>query len=81
MSSFTVAAFGAILLAVLGAHAAASGRGVDVTHGLSVGDTVAAYRAIFAAAALMMAIATFTTILMEERPLAGPRDADTLVAE
>lgn len=75
MSSFTVAAFTAILLGVLGARISFSGHGVDVASGLPVADTVAAFRAIFAAAAAMMAVATIASCIMEERPLAGPVDA------
>jgi len=71
-SSFTVAAFTAILLASLGAHVAVSGHGLDITHDLSPADTVSAYRAIFAAAAAMMAGASVAAMMMEERPLAGP---------
>jgi hypothetical protein len=58
-----------------------NGHAVDITHDLSVADTVVAFRPIFAAASLMMAIACLAVNLMEERPLAGPPDADTVVAE
>jgi MFS family permease len=81
LSSFTVAAFTAILLAALGAHVAMSSRGLDITHDLSAVDTVTAFRAIFAAAAAMMAIACLAVTLMEERPLAGPPDVDPVVTE
>jgi len=71
-SSFTVAGFTAILLAVLGTRVALNGHAVDITHDLSVADTVAAFWPIFAAAALMMSAACLAVVLMEERPLAGP---------
>jgi MFS family permease len=79
-SSFAVAAFTAILLAMLGARVALNGHAVDITHDLSVIDTVVAFRPIFAAAALMMAIACVAVTLMEERPLAGPSDPDAVAA-
>ena len=59
MSSFTVAAFTAILLAALGARVGTSGHGLDIAHDLSATDTVIAFRAIFAAAAVMMAQSPF----------------------
>ncbi len=80
-SSFAVAAFTAILLAMLGASAALNGHTVDITHDLSIADTVVAFRPVFAAAALMMAIACLAVVLMEERPLAGPPDAEAVAAE
>jgi EmrB/QacA subfamily drug resistance transporter len=71
MSSFAVAGFTAILMAALGATA--TGRdNIDLARELSVADAVAAFRYIFAAAALMMAGAVLSMVLMEERPLAGP---------
>jgi EmrB/QacA subfamily drug resistance transporter len=79
-SSFAVAGFTAILLAVLGTRVALNGHAVDITHDLSAVDTVAAFRPIFAAAAVMMAGACVAVILMEERPLAGPPDADALAS-
>jgi MFS family permease len=79
MSSFAVAAFTAILLAVLGIHVAGSGHGLDLTHDLSAADAVTAFRAIFAAAAVLMAVASLATTLMEERPLAGPPDTAVAV--
>jgi EmrB/QacA subfamily drug resistance transporter len=80
-SSFAVAGFTAILLAVLGTRVALNGHAVDITHDLSAIDTVAAFRPIFAAAAVMMAGACLSVILMEERPLAGPPEADAVAAE
>jgi len=80
-SSFAVAGFTAILLAVLGTRVALNGHAVDITHDLSVVDTVAAFRPIFAAAAVMMAGACLAVILMEERPLAGPPDTDMIASE
>ena len=80
-SSFAVAGFTAILLAVLGARVALNGHAVDITHDLPIADTVAAFRPIFAAAAAMMGGACLAVVLMEERPLAGPPGADVVVAE
>ncbi len=80
-SSFTVAAFTAILLAALGTRVALNGHAVDITHDLPAADTVVAFRPIFAAAALMMALACLAVILMEERPLAGPPDTDAVAVE
>jgi MFS family permease len=80
-SSFAVAGFTAILLAVLGSRASLNGHAVDITHDLSVADTLVAFRPILAAASLMMALACLAVVLMEERPLAGPPDADPVVTE
>jgi hypothetical protein len=72
LSSFAVAAFTAILLAVLGARLSITGHGVDFAHDVPIADTIAAFRAIFAAAAGLTAIALLAAILMEERVLSGP---------
>jgi hypothetical protein len=71
-AAFTVAGFTTILLAVLGVKLSMSGHNVDFAAGLPAGDTYAAFRAIFLAAAALMAIGCVAIILMEERPLAGP---------
>lgn len=71
MSSFTVAAFAAILLIALGAdiplgehHAAVSTIPAD--------DMRHAFRYVFGAATALMTGAALCLIAMEERPLAGP---------
>jgi hypothetical protein len=58
-----------------------NGHAVDITQDLSAADTVAAFRPIFAAASLMMAVACLAVILMEERPLAGPPDENAVGVE
>ena len=72
MASFVVAAFTAILLAVLGARLSITGHGIDIAQDVPVADTIAAFRAIFAAAAVLMGCAMIAAILLEERPLVGP---------
>jgi MFS family permease len=74
MSSFTVAAFAAILLIALGAdiplageHHAAGGIPAIPTE-----DMRHAFRYVFAAATALMTTASLCLIMMEERPLAGP---------
>ena len=44
-------------------------------------DMIAAFRYVFGAAAAMLACASLCMILMEEKPLAGPRTAPTKMAE
>jgi len=72
-SSFTVAAFSAILLMALGTDVSLVGEG---SHGpvgaIAAADMIAAFRYVFAAATVMLAIAAACMIAMEERPLAGP---------
>ncbi|HZR85749.1 MAG TPA: MDR family MFS transporter [Bradyrhizobium sp.] len=72
-SSFTVAAFSAILLMALGTDVSLVGEG---SHGpvgaIAAADMVTAFRYVFAAATVMLAIAACCMIAMEERPLAGP---------
>jgi MFS family permease len=76
MSSFTVAAFSAILLMALGTDVSLVGEGHVSGHGpvgsIASADMVAAFRYVFAAAAIMLATAGACMIAMEERPLAGP---------
>jgi EmrB/QacA subfamily drug resistance transporter len=71
MASFTVAVFSAILLMSLGAEVSLGGehRGVN---SIPSADMIAAFRYVFAAAALMMIGGSAFMVLMEERPLAGP---------
>ncbi|MBR1146465.1 MDR family MFS transporter [Bradyrhizobium sp. AUGA SZCCT0431] len=72
MSSFTVAAFTAILLMVLGADISLVGEHHGPLNSIPVDDMITAFRYVFGAAAALMAGATLCMILMEERPLAGP---------
>ncbi|WOH84205.1 MDR family MFS transporter [Bradyrhizobium sp. BEA-2-5] len=76
MSSFTVAAFAAILLIALGAdiplageHHAASASTVSA---IPMADMIHAFRYVFGAAAVLLTTASICMITMEERPLAGP---------
>src|SRR5205814_3636247 len=72
MASFTVAAFTAILLTTLGADISINGEHASTLHAIASADMVAAFRYVFAAAAVLMAVAALCITLMEERPLAGP---------
>jgi EmrB/QacA subfamily drug resistance transporter len=72
MASFTVAAFTAILLMALGADISLSGEHAGVVNAIASADMVAAFRYVFVAAAVLMAVAALCMVLMEERPLAGP---------
>jgi EmrB/QacA subfamily drug resistance transporter len=72
MSSFTVAAFSAILLMVLGADISLGGEHRGPVNTIAAGDMVTAFSYVFAAAAAMIACAALCMTLMEEKPLAGP---------
>jgi EmrB/QacA subfamily drug resistance transporter len=72
MSSFTVAAFSAILLMALGADISLAEGARDSMNSISAGEMITAFRYVFAAATLMIACAAICMIAMEERPLAGP---------
>ena len=72
MSSFTVAAFAAILLTALGGDLSLSAEHHSVATSVGAADMIAAFRYVFGAAAVLMATATLCMIAMEERPLAGP---------
>ena len=72
MSSFTVAAFTAILLMALGADVSLVGEHHGPVNSIPAADMITAFRYVFGAAAALMAGATLCMILMEERPLAGP---------
>jgi EmrB/QacA subfamily drug resistance transporter len=72
MASFTVAAFSAILLMALGADISLGGEHRGPVNSISAADMVAAFHYVFAAAAALMACASLSMVLMEERPLAGP---------
>jgi EmrB/QacA subfamily drug resistance transporter len=72
MSSFTVAAFAAILLISLGTDIPLAGEHQGAVHGIPPADMLAAFRYVFGAATAMMGCAALCLIIMEERPLAGP---------
>ncbi|MDB5513812.1 MAG: transporter [Tardiphaga sp.] len=72
MSSFTVAAFTAILLMALGADISLTGEHRGPVNSIAAADMVAGFRYVFAAAAVLMAGAALFVTFMEERPLAGP---------
>jgi hypothetical protein len=71
MSSFTVAAFSAILLMALGAGISL-GEHRGPANAIPVADMVTAFRYVFGAATVLLASAALCIIAMEERPLAGP---------
>jgi MFS family permease len=72
MSSFTVAAFSAILLMALSADVSLVEGARGSVSSIGVADMVVGFRYVFAAATIMIAIAAICMIAMEERPLAGP---------
>jgi EmrB/QacA subfamily drug resistance transporter len=72
MSSFAVAAFSAILLMALGTDISLGGEGHGPVGSIAAADMVAAFRYVYGAATVMLAIAAACMIAMEERPLAGP---------
>src|SRR6185312_5497109 len=72
MSSFTVAAFSAILLMALGADISLAGEHRGLVSSIPLADMITAFRYVFGAAAALMAGALTCMLLMEERPLAGP---------
>jgi hypothetical protein len=72
MSSFTVAAFSAILLMALGADISLAEGARGSVSSIAAADMLAAFRYVFAAASIMIGIASICMMLMEERPLAGP---------
>ncbi|WP_438274837.1 MDR family MFS transporter [Nitrobacter sp.] len=71
-SSFTVAAFAAILLMMLGSDISISQEGGHPFHAISASDLTTAFHYVFAAAAAMLAGTALLLMRMEERPLAGP---------
>jgi EmrB/QacA subfamily drug resistance transporter len=81
MASFTVAAFTAILLMALGADISLAGEHRGPVNSIASADMVAAFRFVFAAAALMMGCAAVCLLIMEERPLAGPATRPAELAE
>jgi MFS family permease len=81
MASFTVAAFTAILLMALGADISLSGEHRGAVTSIASADMIAAFRYVFAAAAVLMAGTALSMTLMEERPLAGPAKPAMEMAE
>jgi hypothetical protein len=76
MSSFTVAAFAAILLIALGADIPLAGEHhLAGSVAIPADDMRHAFRYVFGAATALMAGAALCLIMMEERPLAGPSAA------
>jgi MFS family permease len=72
MASFTVAAFSTILLVALGADISLAGEHRGAVNSIPAADMIAAFRYVFGAAAALMAAASLSMTLMEERTLAGP---------
>ena len=81
MCSFTVAAFSAILLMALGADISLAGEHRGPVGSISAADMVVAFRYVYAAATVMLAVAALCMIAMEERPLAGPASRPVEMAE
>ena len=81
MASFTVAAFTAILLMVLGTDISAVGEHRGPVNSIPAADMITAFRYVFGAATALMAGAVLCLILMEERPLAGPATPPAEMAE
>jgi EmrB/QacA subfamily drug resistance transporter len=72
MSSFTVAAFTAILLMALGADISLAGEHRGPVSSIPPAEMIDAFRYVFGAAAALMTGAVACMVMMEERPLAGP---------
>jgi MFS family permease len=81
MASFTVAAFGAIILMAIGADISLRGEHRGPVNSIPATDMIVAFHFVFGAAAVMLACATLCMILMEEKPLAGPGMAPVELAE
>jgi len=81
MSSFAVAAFSTILLIALGSDISLVGETGGLVGSLAPADMVGAFRYVFGAATVMLAIAAISMIAMEERPLAGPVSRPSVIAE
>jgi MFS family permease len=81
MSSFTVAAFAAILLMALGADISLAGEHRGPVSSIAAADMLAAFRYVFGAAGVLMSCGALCMILMEERPLAGPATVPAELAE
>ncbi len=81
MSSFTVAAFTAILLMALGADISLAGEHRGPVSSILPSDMIVAFSYVFGAAAALMTGALICMLLMEERPLAGPASKSVELAE
>ena len=81
MASFTVAAFTAILLMVLGADPSLVGEHRGFVNAISAADMITAFHYVFGAATVLMAGAVLCLIIMEEKPLAGPATPPAGMAE
>jgi Major Facilitator Superfamily len=81
MASFTVAAFTAVLLMALGADISLTGEHRGPVNSIPAADMVAAFRYVFGAAAALLGCASLCMVLMEERPLAGPKTPPVEMAE
>jgi EmrB/QacA subfamily drug resistance transporter len=81
MSSFTVAAFTAILLMALGADISLAGEHRGAVSSIPVADMITAFRYVFGAATALLALGAICMIAMEERPLAGPGHPPPEMAE
>jgi NADH:ubiquinone oxidoreductase subunit 6 (subunit J) len=71
--AFIVAGFGAIVLGAVGSAGEILGHGkfaIDAT--AHAAELVSAFRWVFIAAAVCLAVALVCIMLMDERPLAGP---------
>jgi EmrB/QacA subfamily drug resistance transporter len=73
MASFMVAAFSAILLMALGADISLGGEHRGPVSSIPVADMITAFHYVFGAAAALLAIAALCFVVMEEKPLAGPK--------
>jgi hypothetical protein len=73
MASFTVAAFSTILLMALGADISLGGEHRGPVNSIAPADMIMAFRYVFGAAAALVAGAALCMVLMEERPLPGPK--------
>jgi MFS family permease len=73
MASFMVAAFSAILLMALGADISLGGEHRGPVNSIPPADMIMAFRYVFGAAAALLAGAALCMVLMEERPLPGPK--------
>ncbi|HWW50047.1 MAG TPA: MDR family MFS transporter [Xanthobacteraceae bacterium] len=83
MASFAVAAFSSILLMSLGTNISIGGEHISAARQIAPADMVAAFRYVFAAAAVLVACSTIGLIFMEERPLLGPaaKEGAAMMAE
>jgi MFS family permease len=73
MSSFMVAAFSAILLMALGADISLGGEHRGPINSIPAADMITAFHYVFGAAAALLFIAALCFVVMEEKPLAGPK--------